>query len=219
MVPMVTRRSRGGLRLSLALIMLTLSAAMAAPSGAQEAVLELNPAGTRIDFTLRGFAHTVHGTFKLKRGTIRADPATGRADGLVIVDAASGDSGNRTRDSEMKESVLETQRYPEIQFIPQQVEGYGVPQDEFRVKIRGVFWLHGTGHELTLDAQVRLAGEEWTATSHFVIPYVEWGLKDPSILILRVADKVEIDVRTTGHVTWIPVGGTKSGGAPNGSGH
>jgi polyisoprenoid-binding protein YceI len=198
--------------LTLALTLLTLSAAMTAPSGAQEAALELNPAGTRIDFTLRGFPHTVHGTFTLKRGTLRIDSATGRADGLVIVDAASGDSGNHARDSEMNETILETQRYPEIRFSPQQVEAQGVPQGEFRVKIRGVFWLHGTEHEVTLDALVPLAGEEWTATTHFVVPYVAWGLRDPSILILRVADKVEVDVNATGHVTWNPVVQTKSGG-------
>jgi len=209
---MGTGRSRGALPLTLALTLLTLSAAMTAPSGAQEAALELNPAGTRIDFTLRGFPHTVHGTFTLKRGTLRIDSATGRADGLVIVDAASGDSGNHARDSEMNETILETQRYPEIRFSPQQVEAQGVPQGEFRVKIRGVFWLHGTEHEVTLDALVRLAGEEWTATTHFVVPYVAWGLRDPSILILRVADKVEVDVNATGHVTWNPVVQTKSGG-------
>jgi len=209
---MGTGRSRGALPLTLALTLLTLSAAMTAPSGAQEAALELNPAGTRIDFTLRGFPHTVHGTFTLKRGTIRIDSATGRADGLVIVDAASGDSGNHARDSEMNETILETQRYPEIRFSPQQVEAQGVPQGEFRVKIRGVFWLHGTEHEVTLDALVRLAGEEWTATTHFVVPYVAWGLRDPSILILRVADTVEVDVNATGHVTWNPVVQTKSGG-------
>jgi len=209
---MGTGRSRGALPLTLALTLLTLSAAMTAPSGAQEAALELNPAGTRIDFTLRGFPHTVHGTFTLKRGTLRIDSATGRADGLVIVDAASGDSGNHARDSEMNETILETQRYPEIRFSPQQVEAQGVPQGEFRVKIRGVFWLHGTEHEVTLDALVRLVGEEWTATTHFVVPYVAWGLRDPSILILRVADKVEVDVNATGHVTWNPVVQTKSGG-------
>lgn len=215
---MGTPTSRGALRLALALTILTLSAASAAPAGAQEAVLDLNPAGTRINFTLRGFPHTVNGTFKLKRGTLRVDSATGRADGLVIVDAASGDSGNHARDSEMNESVLETQRYPEIRFTPQQVEAQGVPQGEFRVKIRGVFWLHGTEHELTLDAQVRLAGEEWTATTHFVVPYVAWGLRDPSILILRVADKVEVDLTAAGRVTWTSVVQTKSGGSSKESG-
>jgi hypothetical protein len=137
----------------------------------------------------------------------------------VIVDAASGDSGNHARDSEMNESILETQRYPEIRFTLQRVEGQGVPQGEFRVKVRGLFWLHGTEHEVTLDAQARLAGQEWTATTHFVVPYVAWGLRDPSIFILRVADKVEIDLTATGHVTWTPVVQTKSGGPPKESGH
>jgi polyisoprenoid-binding protein YceI len=205
--------------MALALTLLIVPVAIAPPAAAQDAVLELDPARTRIDFTLPGFPHSVHGTFTLKRGTFRVDSATGKADGLMIVDAASGQSGNRARDSEMNESVLETHRYPEITFAPQQIEGQGAPPGEFRVKIRGVFSLHGTDHALTLDAVVRLTGEEWTATSHFVVPYVEWGLKDPSILILRVSDKVQIDLSAVGQVTWTPVVQTKSGGAPKESGH
>ena len=212
-------KKRGDLRLALALVILTVSALMPTPSGAQEAVLELDPARTRIEFTLRGFPHSVHGTFTLTRGSIRVDSATGKADGLVIVDAASGNSGNHARDSEMNEGILETQRYPEIRFTPQQVEIQGVPQGEFRVKLRGLFWLHGTEHELTLDAQVRLAGEVWTATAHFVVPYVAWGLKDPSIFILRVADRVEVDLTAAGRITWTPAAQTKSGGLHNVSGH
>ncbi len=211
---MVTSGNRGPLGLALALIMLASMTATAALSGTQEAVLELDPAVTRINFTLRGFPHTVHGTFTLKRGAIRVDPATGRANGLVIVDAASGESGNRSRDLEMKESVLETQRYTEIRFTPQQVEGQSIPEGEFPVKIRGVLWLHGAEHELTLDALVRPNGEEWSVISHFVIPYVEWGLRDPSVFILRVSDKVEVDVRATGHMTWSPVVETKTSAAP-----
>ena len=33
-----------------------------------------------------------------------------------------------------------------------------------------------------------------TAKIHFTIPYVKWGLKNPSTLFLRVSDKVDIDI-------------------------
>src|ERR1700722_711730 len=76
--------------------------------------LELDPSKTLIEFRLPGPLHTIHGTFKLERGTIIADPATGKAGGSIVVDARSGDTGIGARDNEMQESVLEAQRYPEI---------------------------------------------------------------------------------------------------------
>ncbi len=53
-----------------------------APAVAQEAVLELDPNQTQVSFTLGDVLHTVHGTFKLKRGTVEFDPNTGHASGL-----------------------------------------------------------------------------------------------------------------------------------------
>src|ERR1700723_4297674 len=81
--------------------------------------LELDPSKTLVEFRLPGSLHKTHGTFKLERGTIITDPATGKAGGSIVVDARSGDTGIGARDSEMRENVLEAQRYPEITFDPQ----------------------------------------------------------------------------------------------------
>jgi hypothetical protein len=53
---------------------------------------------------------------------------------------------------------------------------------------------------------VQPSGDRFTATAHFAVPYVAWGLKNPSLLIFRCADTVYIDVKTQGQVTWVPAG-------------
>ena len=174
----------------------------AASAEFRSGTLELDPSKTLIEFRLSGSLHTTHGTFKLERGTIIADPATGKAGGSIVVDARSGDTGIGARDNEMRGSVLEAQRYPEITFDPQHFSLELRKKGQFQVTMQGVLTLHGGRHDVVLTAQGQLVGDNLTATAHFSVPYVDWGLKDPSILILTVAKQVDIDIATTGHVVW-----------------
>jgi len=174
----------------------------AAAAELRSGTLELDPSKTVIEFRLPGSLHTTHGTFKLERGTINGDPSTGKAGGSIIVEARSGDSGIGMRDSDMRESVLETQRYPEITFDPQHFTLELKSGDQFQGTMQGVLTLHGGRHDVVLRAQGQLVGDNLTATAHFSVPYVAWGLKDPSILFLTVAKQVDIDIATSGHVVW-----------------
>jgi polyisoprenoid-binding protein YceI len=168
---------------------------------AQEVTVELDPAQTHIGFILSDVLHTVHGTFKLKNGTIRFNPATGAASGLVVVDASSGDSGSQARDRKMHKEILLSQQYPEVTFTPVRIQGQVAPQGESQVEIQGVIKLDGKDHATTWTAHVQLAGDQLTAATSFVVPYVEWGLKNPSTFILKVSDKVDIDIHASGHLT------------------
>ncbi|HKO03554.1 MAG TPA: YceI family protein, partial [Candidatus Acidoferrales bacterium] len=144
--------------------------------------------------------HTVHGSFKLKSGTIRLDPASGKANGVIIVDATSGESGSSGRDKKMHQDVLESRKFPEIVFAPKQVKGTLLPGAVSQFEVSGTFRLHGADHELTLAIAVQPAGQKLNAATHFVVPYAAWGLKNPSVFFLRVSDKVEIDVRAAGQI-------------------
>ena len=177
------------------------SASAAAPQPAK-GTLNLDPAHTQISFTLGGSLHTTEGTFQLKRGTITADPASGQASGEILIDANSATTNESMRDSTMKDSVLETQRYPEISFAPERVAGHEDQDGNFTAKLTGTLRLHGADHEITLDVNGRVTGDNLTANTHFVVPYAKWGLHNPSILFLRVNDYVDLTIVASGHVTW-----------------
>jgi polyisoprenoid-binding protein YceI len=171
---------------------------------AEEMSLQFDPAQTRVEWTLGDMLHTVHGTFKLKRGNIRFDPATGNASGELIVDAASGESGSGARDSRMHKNILESQKYPDIVFRPQHVDGKIAPEGSSQVQVHGVFDIHGAPHEITVPAQVEMSGGRVTADLTFPVPYVKWGLKNPSTLLLRVDEKVDIRVRAAASIAAAP---------------
>jgi polyisoprenoid-binding protein YceI len=167
------------------------------PACAQEAAVELDPAQTHIAFSLGSTLHTVHGTFQLRRGTVRLDLAAGKAAGEVIVDAASGNTGNGSRDQRMRQSVLESQKYPDIVFRPDRIEGQIPAQGTATLQMHGIFSIHGADHELTTPAQLQVEDRRISAVLRFSVPYVQWGMKNPSNFLLRVSDKAEIEVQTT----------------------
>lgn len=118
----------------------------------------------------------------------------------IIIDATSGDTGISARDQRMRASVLEADKYPEITFSPDHITGQLEADGRFRAKLQGVLALHGDRHEVVLDILGRLAGDKLVASSHFAIPYVDWGMKDPSLLFLKVDRQVNIDIATAGVV-------------------
>jgi len=182
-----------------ALAALSVLVASFSVAAAQDTAFQLDPAQTKVSFTLGDVLHTVHGTFKLKHGELQIEPM-GKISGSIVVDAGSGDSGSGMRDRKMHKEVLESARYPEIAFRPDHIEGSVASQGKSSVMVHGMFSIHGADREITVPAQVETSADHWTATVHFTIPYEKWGMKNPSTLFLKVNDSVEIDLVAAGSV-------------------
>jgi polyisoprenoid-binding protein YceI len=163
-----------------------------------EIVLELDPAQSKVHWTLESTIHTVHGSFAFKKGTLRLETSTGKASGEITVDAASGNSGNDGRDKKMHKQVLESGKYAEVVFRPDRVEGKIATQGKFAAQVHGVFALHGGEHELTVPVQAEFDGDHWTGSAKFNVPFIEWGLKNPSNFFLKVNHAVEIELEMKG---------------------
>jgi len=181
--------------------LLTLSALPqhAAPQTApDELVLTLDPVASKVSWTLDSSLHTVHGTFALKSGTLRVHPATGKASGEIAANATSGNSGNDSRDKKMHREVLESNRYAEIIFRPDRIEGKIATPGTSSLQVHGTFVLHGAEHELTVPVQAELGTDHWTGSSKFSIPFIDWGLKNPSNFLLKVDHAVNIELELRG---------------------
>jgi polyisoprenoid-binding protein YceI len=169
-------------------------------ASAQEQTFQIDPSQSSVRFTLGDVLHTVHGSFALKHGELQLQPA-GKLSGEIVVDATSGNSGSGMRDRKMNKEVLESARYPEIDFRPDRFDGEIAPQGKSSVMVHGMFSIHGNDREITVPAQVERDGDHWTANVHFTVPYAKWGMKNPSTLFLKVSDTVEIDLSAAGSVT------------------
>jgi polyisoprenoid-binding protein YceI len=98
----------------------------------------------------------------------------------------------------MHKEILESAQYSEIVFHPDRVEGSVAPQGQSTVQVHGTFSMHGGNHEITIPVQVEMDSHRWSASARFSVPYVKWGLKNPSTFVLHVKDTVEVEIHSSG---------------------
>jgi polyisoprenoid-binding protein YceI len=204
-LPRCSRRPWAGLTSSRDLLRnaLLLIAAAASPVilQAQNPVqdkLSLDTARSEVHFTLTDTLHTVKGTFHIQQGDITFDPASGHASGSILVDALSGKSGNPVRDHRMAKDELKAPDFKTVAFAPTRFTGTFNPTGDSTLQVHGLFTLLGTPHEIDVPMQVQVNGDQIHAVGSFTVPYVQWGLKDPSTFMIHVEKEVHVDVDLTG---------------------
>jgi len=185
---------------SIPILLLALAWGTAAvpPAAAEERVLTLDPQSTSVGFTLGATLHTVSGSFRLERGEVRFDPETGAASGEVVVDATSGDTGNRGRDETMHADVLESGRHPRFVLTPVGLRGELGPDGSGEVTLIGDLEVHGTSHRVEMTVRVTAEDDRLRASATLTVPFVEWGMEDPSTFLLRVDKRVEVSIEAVG---------------------
>ena len=53
--------------------------------------------------------------------------------------------------------------------------------------------------------RIRVSQDQVTAEAMFTVPYVEWGMKNPSNFLLKVNDRVEIEIEAVGRLNGPPI--------------
>ena len=183
---------------AIALAIILMAALAAIPARAEQHVLVLDPQASKVTFTLKATGHMVEGGLALKSGRITFDPATGAASGEIAIDLKSAQTDNKTRDQKMHDEVLETKKHPLAVFRVEKFRGTLPTSGTGQGTLDGTLSLHGSDHKMSLPAKLEVKDGWVKAVTQFEIPYVEWGLNDPSVVMLRVAKVVTVTVRAEG---------------------
>jgi polyisoprenoid-binding protein YceI len=178
-----------------------LSLLLASHALAQHQTLTVDPDASHVVFSLGDVLHSVQGTFHVRNGSVDFDRSAPSISGEIIVAAGSGESGNKSRDHKMSKDVLDAPHFSDVSFAPHSYQGTINATGDSQIQVTGTFTLHGTPHELTVPMQIHIDGANCTAKTHFTVPYVKWGLKDPSTFLLRVGKEVQIELTLLGHLS------------------
>ncbi len=177
-------------------------AAIFAPAAlAQHQTFAVNPDASEVNMTLNTTHEVVHATFHIQSGSIEFDRSKPQMSGSVVVLAGSGKTGNASRDKKMNEDILEVEQHAIVSFEPKTYTGAIAASGDSTIQVTGTFALLGTPHEITIPMIVHLEGTTATAKAHFAVPYIQWGLKDPSFMFWKADKDVAIDLFLNGRLS------------------
>jgi polyisoprenoid-binding protein YceI len=178
-----------------------LAVLFASSAHAQHQTFTVNPDASNVKMTLNTNHEVVYGAFHLQSGSIEFDRSTPVMSGAVVVVAGSGKTGNSIRDKRMNKDILQVEQHETVSFEPKSYTGSIAPSGYSTIQVTGTFTLLGTPHEITIPILVDLEGATATAKAHFQIPYVQWGVKNPSLFFWKADKNVAIDLFLTGRLS------------------
>jgi polyisoprenoid-binding protein YceI len=160
----------------------------------------VDPDASSVRMKLITTHEVVNGTFHVQSGSINFDRTSPHLSGQVVVAAGSGKTGNEMRDKKMDKDILLVQQYATVSFAPRSYSGTIPTAGDSTIQVSGVFTLLGSAHDLTIPMQIHRDGTSATAKAQFTLPYVQWGLKNPSFMFWKAANDVTIDLSLVGQI-------------------
>lgn len=117
-------------------------------------IYQIDPAESRIGFTVRHFFTAVDGSFESFEGTIHFDPSRPESSSVTArVDARSINTDNRERDQHLRnEDFFDTDRFPDLTFVS--TEWIPDPDaGEGHYRVTGNLVMRGQEHPVVLLAR------------------------------------------------------------------
>ena len=127
--------------------------------------------------------------------------------GPITVNIRTLKSGNVLRDDAIRTYWLESSRYPIAEFMPTEIRGLPDTPVEGRdipLQVTGTLTLHGVVKPTTFAMIVRLQRDTLTGRAKTAIHMTDFGFRPPAVGVLRVSDRVQLELRFTARRTDVP---------------
>src|SRR4029079_5688441 len=116
-----------------------------------------------------------------------------KTDSMVETSDAFTEPQKQIINKELRESVLEPAKYPEIVFKSTDVKGKLLGRGQYDLKIGGQLTLHGATRHIVIPAKVTVTGRDLRAVGEFSIDRSDFNVKATSAFhgLVRVRNKVK----------------------------
>ena len=164
----------------------------------------LDAQNTTVTFSFAALAHTVHGVVPIVPSKIKIDNRQQRVHGLVYIDTTKISTHNKDRDKKMHREVLESARFPDIYFKPILYRGDLQLGKAGQIELVGELYIHGDSHTIEVPCSVDWQEGQLHLSANYTLPYVAWGMKDPSKFIFRVGKEAYLKMKIDAPLIAIP---------------
>ena len=183
------------------IVFLSLLVAFSVQAQPAELHYVLDARNSELTWELPATLHTVHGHVPEFSGSVDAAPgehADWTITARIVVKAAAMVTGNASRDRNMREKVLETDRFPEIVFDARRIRAdlsRFKPGERFTAEVEGDLTIHGKAAPVRVPVDVSVSAESVTLQGFFPLSWKQYGLNDPSFGIVTVKDPLKVQFR------------------------
>jgi polyisoprenoid-binding protein YceI len=119
----------------------------------------------------------------------------------IVIDVTTLKSDQERRDGYVQRRLLETEKYPTVEFVPTAVRGLAgaLPTSGTRkFQVVGNLTVKGVTRPTTWDVTAQFNGETITGAAATSFTFADFELKKPSVsVILTLADELKLEYRFT----------------------
>jgi hypothetical protein len=141
------------------LAVFSLIVSLVSGASAQHQTFTANPDTSEIRIKLNTTHEVVNGTFHVQSGVINFDRTVSKISGIVLVGAATGKTGNDSRDKKMNKDILKIDQFATVSFAPKTYSGTIPTSGDSAIQVSGVFTLLGAGHDVTIPMHVHVGAK------------------------------------------------------------
>lgn len=108
------------------------------------------------------------------------------------VDLNSVETGIGKRDTDMREDVLETEKWPKTYFKGK-INKIKKENDSFKIVSKGNMFIHGKEKEITVNADIKIENNIMHVISDFSVFLKDYDIEAPSLLaFVKVAEEIKL---------------------------